>query len=92
MSEIDPATAGTRIAVELLTSWMEQDQQSAAERIERVLSDPNGPGARNIIAGQCNLGVLLVLWLAQERGARSTDDLMADAAEILRSLSRDVPE
>ena len=56
MSEIDPATAGTRIAVELLTSWMEQDQQSAAERIERVLNDPNGPGARNLIAGQCNLG------------------------------------
>ena len=62
---------------------MEQDQQSATERIERVLNDPNGPGARNIIAGQCNLGMLLVLWLAQKRGARSTDDLMADAAEIL---------
>jgi hypothetical protein len=92
MSEINPATAGTRTAVELLTSWMEQDQLGAAEQIERVLNDPNGLGAHNIIAGQCNLGMLLVLWLAQERGARTTDDLRANAAEILRSLSRDVPD
>ena len=89
---MDPATAGTRIAIELLTSWVEQDRLGAAEHIERVLNDPAGPSARHIIAGQCNLGTLLVLWLAQERGARTTDDLRTEAGEILHSLSREFSE
>jgi hypothetical protein len=68
---------------------MESDRLGAAEHMERVLNDPNGPGAPSIIAGQCNLGMLLVLMLARERGA---DDLMETAHGILRDLSQDLPE
>jgi len=90
MSEMNPATASTRVAVEFLTLWMESDRLRAAEHFERVLDDPNGPPARSIIAGQCNLGMLLVLMLAKERGAGA--DMMDTAHGILQELSRDLPE
>jgi hypothetical protein len=89
MSEPSRATASTRVAVECLTLWMESDRLGAAEHIERVLSDPDGPAAPSIIAGQCNLGMLLVLMLAKERGA-GADDMMETAHGILRDLSRDL--
>jgi hypothetical protein len=92
MYEINPATAATRFAVQFLTLWMESDvaaRWSAAEHFHRVLNDPEGPGAMSIIAGHCNLSMLLVLMLAKERGAK---DIEAKAREILRELSRDLPE
>jgi hypothetical protein len=91
MSEMNPATVGTRIAVEFVTLWMEQDHLCAAERIARILNDPDTPGAPLIVAGQCNLAMLLVLMLAKERGA-GADDMMDKAREILQGLSRDLPE
>jgi hypothetical protein len=91
MSEMNPATASTRVAVEFLTLWMESDRLRSAAYIERILNDPNGPPAPSIIAGQCNLGMLLVLMLAKERGAGAAD-MMETAHGILRDLSRDLPE
>ena len=91
MSEMNPATTGTRIAVEFVTLWMEQDRLCAAEHIARILNDPDTPGAPLIVAGQCNLGMLLVLMLAKERGA-GADDMKDKAREILQGLSRDFPE
>jgi hypothetical protein len=91
MSETNPATASTRVAVEFLTLWMESDRLGAAEHITRVLSDPDGPAAHSIIAGHCNLGMLLVLMLAKERGA-GADDMIETARGILADLSRDLPE
>jgi hypothetical protein len=91
MSDLNPATAGTRIAVEFVALWMEQDHLCAAEHIARILNDPDTPGAPLIVAGQCNLAMLLVLMLAKERGA-GADDMMDKAREILQGLSRDLPE
>jgi hypothetical protein len=92
MSEMNPATANTRVAIEFLTLWMEPDRWGAAEHIERVLNDPDGPGAPSIVTGLCNLGHLLVVMLAKERGATTADELQAKAGEILHKLSRDLPE
>jgi hypothetical protein len=91
MSEMNPATAGTRIAIEFVTLSMEQDRLCAAEHIARILNDPDTPGAPLIVAGQCNLAMLLVLMLAKERGA-GADDMMDKAQEILQDLSGDLPE
>jgi hypothetical protein len=91
MDDTHPATAATRLAVEFLTLWLESDRQGAAQHIERVVSDPSGPAVHSIIAGQCNLGMFLVLMLAKERGA-GADNIMETAHGILRDLSRDLPE
>jgi hypothetical protein len=96
MDEMNPAIAGTRVAVEFLTLWMEQDRLNTAAHIAEVINDPNGPGAPSIVAGQCNLGMLLVLRLAKERGAVTAEELGAKADQILQELSlelsRDLPE
>ena len=92
MSEMNPATGNTRVAIEFLTLWLEPDRQRAAAHIRMALGDPDGPDAAGIIAGQCNLGMLLVLMLAKERGAISADQLRTEAGEILQDLSRDLPE
>jgi hypothetical protein len=89
MSEMNPATAATRVAIEFLTLWLEPDPQRAAAHIRMVLGDPDGPDAGSIIAGQCNLGMILVLELAKAQGA---EDPPERAGEILRELSRQLPE
>jgi len=91
MSEMNPATTGTRIVVEFVTLRMEQDRLCVAEHIARILNDPDTPGVPLIVAGQCNLAMLLVLMLAKERGA-GADDMKGKAREILQGLSRDLPE
>lgn len=89
MSEMNPATAATRVAIEFLTLWLEPNRQRAAAHIKMALGDPDGPDAASIIAGQCNLGMMLVLELAKAQGA---EDLRERAGEILRELSRQLPE
>jgi hypothetical protein len=89
MSEINPAVvAGTRIAVEFLRVWTQQDPLTAAKSIDAVLSNPNGPDVHTIIAGQLIVGKLLVAMLAQARGAVTPDDLGVKASEIHRELYR----
>jgi hypothetical protein len=93
MSEMNPAiVAGTRIAVEFLTVWTEQDQQTAITYIDAILNDPNGPGVPGIIAGQLNVGTLLVAMLAQARGAVTPNDISMMASEILRDLAGEIPQ
>jgi hypothetical protein len=88
MSEMNPAiVAGTRIAIEILAVWHEQDQPTAYAYIDAVLNDPTGPGAPSIMVGQLNVGVALVLMLAQERGAVTPHDITMTAGEILRGRS-----
>jgi hypothetical protein len=89
MSEMNPATAAIRVAIEFLTLWLEDDHQRAAAHIRMALGDPDGPDAASIIAGQCNLGMILVLEVARAQGA---EDLRERAGEILRELSRQLPE
>jgi hypothetical protein len=89
MSEMNHATAATRVAIECLTLWLESDRPSAAKRIARLQHDPDGPGADTIIVGLLNLGMLLVVELARAQGA---EDLCKRAGEILRNLSPRLPE
>ena len=89
MSERNLATAATRVAIELLTLYMEPDLERAADHIRMALGDPDGPDPVSIIAGQCNLAMILVLELAKAQGA---EDLRERAGEILQELSRELPE
>ena len=92
MRERNSATAATRVAIELLTLYMEPDLERAADHIRMALGDPDGPDPVSIIAGQCNLAMLLVFRLARERGAITADQLRIRAGEILQELSQDLPE
>ena len=89
MTEMNSATAATRVAIEFLTLYLEPDLQHAAAHIRKVLGDPDGPDALSIIAGQCNLGMILVLELAKSQGAADPHER---AGEILQELSRQLPE
>ena len=88
MDETSSRTIGTRGAVALLHLWLEHDRLSSAH-IEGVLKDSAGPNAAELIAGQLDLGMLLLLMLAKERGASAEDmdDLMEQARGILQDLS-----
>jgi hypothetical protein len=92
MNETHPATASTRVAIECLTLWMEQDRLGAAMHITRLRHDPEGPGADGIILGLLNLSTFLVLQVAKERGATTAEELVEGARKYLRALSRDLPE
>jgi hypothetical protein len=89
MSEMNPATAATLVAIEFLTLFLEPDLRNAAAHIKMALDDPDGPDAASIVAGQCNLSMVLVLELAKAQGA---EDPRERAGEILRELSRQLPE
>ena len=86
---MNSVTAATRVAIELLTLFLEPDLERAAAHIRTVLADPDGPDPVSIIAGQCNLAMILVLELAKAQGAA---DLRERAGEILQELSRQLPE
>jgi hypothetical protein len=87
MSERDwVRAADTRMAAEFLLIRMGQDQQAAAEFIDTVLDNPNGPGAPSIVAGLLDVGTALVRMLAEARGAVTDDDKRTMAHEILRGL------
>ena len=87
MSEKDPSLAAdTRMAAEFLLIRMGQDRKDAAELIDTVLDNSNGPGAPTIVAGLLNVGTALVRMLAEARGAVTDDDKRAMAHEILRGL------
>jgi hypothetical protein len=89
MREMNAATAATRVAIEFLTLWLEDDRQRAAAHIRMALADPDGPDAASIVGGQCYLSMVLILELAKAQGA---EDLRERAGEILRELSRQLPE
>ena len=89
MSEMNPVTATTRVAIELLTLWLEFDRPRPIAHIQMALGDPDGPDAASIIAGQCGLSLVLILELAKAQGA---EDARERAGEILRELSRRLPE
>ena len=84
-------TEATRVAVECLTIWLEADKEKAAEHIAHLQHSPNGPGATTIISGFLNLGELLVLSLAKERGANA-GNVRQKAGDILREWSPQLPE
>jgi hypothetical protein len=89
MTQMNPATAATRVAIEFLTLSLEPDLKRAAAHIRMALGDPDGPDAATIIAAQCNLCTILVRELAKAQGAADPHER---AREILQELSRQLPE
>ena len=89
MDEMPPTTASTRVAVECLTLWLEQDRVSAALHIALLKQDPDE--ADEMIVGLLNLSHKLLLKLARERGA-TPYDVRDKAREILCELSLKLPE
>ena len=89
MSEMNPVTASTRVGIEFLTVWLEGDKQFATEHINRVLKDPDGPGADQAIVGLLNLSMLLAFELAKAQGA---EDLEESVRKYLSNLSTTLPE
>jgi hypothetical protein len=92
MSERDSSRADTRMAAEFLLIRMGQDRKAAAEFIDIVLDNPNGPGAPIIVSGLLNAGTALVQMLAEARGAVTDDDKRTMAHEILRGLTENVAQ
>jgi hypothetical protein len=92
MDETYPATAASRVAVECLTLWLEQDRQRAVDHIAALELDPDGPGANTIIVGLLNLSSWLVLTLAKEWGAATDDELREKAGVVLREFLRQLSE
>jgi hypothetical protein len=70
MDEPRHATANTRVAIECLTIWLEEDRETAATHIANIQNSPDGPGATGIISGFLSLSELLVLNLAASRRRR----------------------
>jgi hypothetical protein len=89
MSEMNPITASTRVGIEFLTVWLEGDKQFATEHINRVLKDPDGPGADKAIVGLLNLSMLLALQLAKAQGAENLEEWVR---KYLSNLSTTLPE
>jgi hypothetical protein len=89
MSDMNPVTASTRVGIEFLTVWLEGDKQFATEHINRVLKDPDGPGADKAIVGLLNLSMLLAFQLAKARGAENLEEWVR---KYLSNLSTTLPE
>jgi hypothetical protein len=87
-----PATDATRIAVEFLTLWLHSDRTAAAEHIDRVLKDPDGPTKDHAVVGLLNLAMLLLLQLAREQGASTYQEINDRASIVLAELSLALPE
>jgi hypothetical protein len=87
MSERESARgADIRVAAEFLLIRMGQDEKAAAEFIDTVLDNPNGPGAPTSSRPATMVGAALVRMLAEARGAVTDDDKRTMAREILRGL------
>ena len=89
MSEMNPVTASTRVAIEFLTVWLEGDKQFATEHINRVLKDPDEPGADKVIVGLLNVSMLLAVQLAEAQGAEILEEWVR---KYLSNLSAKLPE
>lgn len=83
------ATDATRVAIEFLTLWMEQDRDGAAAHITDVLTGPDAPQTAHVVAGLLNLNMFTIFELAKANGAH---DAVAWAGEYLRGLSPQLPE
>ena len=83
----DDATDATRVAIEFLTLWMEDDRLGAAAHITNVLG-PLPVTVANTIAGLLNLNMFTLFGLAK---AKDADNARVWAGEYLRGLSPDLP-
>lgn len=90
MDEMPPTTACMRVAVECLTLWIEPHRPSAALHIALLKQEPDE--ADRIIVGLLNLGDMLLLEFARQRGAKTAEEVAKETSQILRDLSITLPE
>jgi hypothetical protein len=69
--------------------WLEGDKQFATEHINRVLKDPDEPGADKVIVGLLNVSMLLAVELAEAQGAEILEEWVR---KYLSNLSAKLPE
>jgi hypothetical protein len=91
MTTPNPATAATRIAIEFLTLWLEDNRQAAAEHMYDVLHDPASPQVEALIAGLLNLSMLFAFEAAKANGA-APDRYVAWVGDWLGRHSPQLPE
>ena len=89
MTEPNPGTDATRVAIECVTLWMERGADArlstaAAGHIAELVHGAEGPGPGTVIAGLLNLNTLVLLDLMKQRGEH---DVHGAAGEYLRHLS-----
>ncbi|MEU1621752.1 hypothetical protein ABZ479_31200 [Streptomyces sp. NPDC005722] len=89
MTEPSKAEEATRLAIEFLTLWLEDDREGAARHIAGVVEGLDGAERMRMVAGLLNLNMFVVLDLAKARGA---EDYRADAGAYLRHLAAHLPE
>jgi hypothetical protein len=90
---MDP-TDSTRLAVELLTVWLDRapDNADAAAYIAERMAAPDAPEPALFVVGQLNLAERPALILAKQLGATTPEDLRASAHQILQQVSAGLPE
>ena len=86
MTTDTPKADATRVAIECLMLYMEQDRMAALEHIAALRANPDGPGPDTIIVGLLNLSMWLGFQLAKAHGA-APDDYEQAVREILSHLS-----
>jgi len=93
VTDMNPGTEATRVAIECLTLWIEPGKAArvaAAEHIAAIQHNPGGPGPDQIIKGLLNLSMFFEL--VKERGVERQEDYDAKAREVLQNLSPRLPE
>ena len=88
------SVAATRVAIECLTLWLENAPESrlnAAQHIRGLITEPDGPGAAQIITGLLNLNTMVLLELMEVR-EDPAEDMLKEAGDYLREYSRQLPE
>jgi hypothetical protein len=92
------STENTRLAIEFLTVWMDDsDEEMAFSHITNVIC-ANRPEVSALemsaaaVTGLLNVSKILLVRLAQARGAMSDAEIQDKASEILCELSLRLPE
>lgn len=91
------STENTRLAIEFLTVWMDDsDEEMAFSHVTNVICADHQMSALEMsaaaVTGLLNVSKILLVRLAQARGAMSDAEIQDKASEILRELSLRLPE
>ncbi|MFJ4627125.1 hypothetical protein [Streptomyces sp. NPDC088847] len=80
----------TRVAIEALTLWLEDERHNAAAHIADIHTGPDAADKDSTIAGLLNLAMILGMDLAKANGAQP-DDFRSWLNTYLQKLSLGLP-
>ncbi|WP_409237367.1 hypothetical protein [Streptomyces sp. PA5.6] len=89
MTDQEHKEDATRLAIEFLMLWMNDDRQAAAAHISEVFYGDTAPDPMHVVAGLLNLNMLTIFELAKTQGA---EDHRAWAQEYLQQRSLRLPK